>query len=604
MSAAAPAAGLTGPSRVRQLWLLAAAVTCLALSLWATVATAHRAAPSAVARETVFALSWIVVGAVAIWLGRSRIAVRILTLALVLSANFAGSFGLLSQAPHTRLIDTVTVFLVPLQAPVAGHLLLTYPTGRLDDRIARQLVRAAYALGATESVLTVIGHTRPLCQGCAEPLLHLGLSRSVARPLAAVISALWLILLLVFLWQVVRQYRRAGERQRRLLRLPYAAILVAAVFYAVLVVVAGLQGRSPWGLSPTTLTAMQVVALLGVPLSFLVGLLRERLSYKRIGDFVVSSASSPDTDLERALGTAVRDPGLRIAFPVGDGYVDPRGGVVATPARGPTTEVTVVGAADAPLALITHDRSLADEPALLTAAGSATRLLLENARLQAEVRSQLLEVRESRSRIVEAADDARARLERDLHDGAQQRLLAIGLALTLLETQPGDREVLENAKDEVTGALAELRALAAGIHPAVLTDLGLMPALDALAGRIGALVTVGAPHGTPRRQPPAVEAAAYFSTAEAVTNAVKHASATRVAVTVEQRDAVLVVTVVDDGVGGADPRGQGLTGIRDRLASVDGTLTIDSPRGGGTTLTFGIPCATRHTTTPGSGEAR
>lgn len=604
MSAAATASGLGEPSRVRQLWLLSAAVICLVLSLWATLVTPHRSAPSAVAREFVFALTWITVGAVAIWLGRSRIAVRILTLALVLSANFAGSFGMLSQAPYARLIETVTVILVPLQTPVAGHLLLSYPSGRLDGRLARGLVRAGYTLGGVESVLWAVGHTKPFCVGCAEPFGHIGLAPSVSRPLAAVISALWFVLVVLAVWQIVRQYRQAGQRQRRLLRLPYASIVVAAGFYAVLVVISGVQNRSPWLLSPTILIAMQIVTLLGVPLSFLVGLLRERLSYKRIGDFVVSSTSSPETDLERALGTAVRDPGLRIAFPVGDGFVDPHGGAVATPARGPTTVVTVVGAAESPLALITHDRSLADEPALLTAAGSATRLLLENARLQAEVRSQLLEVRESRSRIVEAANDARARLERDLHDGAQQRLLAIGLALTLLEAQPGDREVLENARDEVTGALAELRALAAGIHPAVLTDLGLVPALDALAGRIGPLVTVGTPHGTPQRPPPAVEAAAYFSTAEAVTNAVKHAGASRVAVTVEQRDEDLVVTVADDGVGGADPLGHGLTGVRDRLASVDGTLTIDSSAGNGTTLTFVIPRAGRHTTASESGEVR
>lgn len=607
MSAATPDEVATGPSRTRQLLLLAAAVTCLVLSLWATVATPHLASASAVVREGIFALSWIAVGAVAIWLGRARIATRILVLALVLSANFAGSFGMLSQAPYARLIETLTVILVPLQTPVAGHLLLAYPWGRLQDAAARRIVRAAYALGACDSVLWALGHTKPTCAECSTSLTFIGVPSSVGRPLAAAISALWLVLLGFFLRQVIQQYRQAGRRQRRLLRLPYAAVLVAAGFYAVLLVVAGLKGRSPWGLSAATLTAMQVVALLGVPVCLLVSLLRERLSYKRIGDFVVSSASSgstPDMDLEQALGTAVSDPGLRIAFPVGDGFVDSHGGAVTVPTRGPTTEVTVVGAPDSPLALITHDRSLADEPALLTAAGSATRLLLENARLQAEVRSQLLEVRESRSRIVEAANDARARLERDLHDGAQQRLLAIGIALTLLEVPPGDQEVLANAKDEVAGALAELRALAAGIHPAVLTDLGLLPALVALAGRIGPLVTVRAPRDDLPRATAAVEAAAYFSTAEAVTNAVKYAKATRVAVTIEQDLDDLVILVEDDGVGGADPQGHGLTGVRDRLASVDGILTVESPTGAGTTLTIAIPCAARSTPSRAIGEAR
>ncbi len=609
MSAATPDEVATGPSRTRQHLLLAAAVTCLVLSLWATVVTPHLASASAVVREGVFALSWIAVGAVAIWLGRARIATRILVLALVLSANFAGSFGMLSQAPYARLIETAhrhpRAAADPRRPATCSS---TIPWGRLDDRIGRYIVRAAYALGACDSVLWALGHARPTCAECPPSSTFIGLSsirgqtaggrhqRSVAGPAAGLPPA----------GRSASTAARVGGNAGSCGG-PYAAVLVAAGFYAVLLVVAGLKGRSPWGLSAATLTAMQVVALLGVPVCLLVSLLGERLSYKRIGDFVVSSASSgstPDMDLEQALGTAVSDPGLRIAFPVGDGFVDSHGGAVTVPTRGPTTEVTVVGAPDSPLALITHDRSLADEPALLTAAGSATRLLLENARLQAEVRSQLLEVRESRSRIVEAANDARARLERDLHDGAQQRLLAIGIALTLLEVPPGDQEVLANAKDEVAGALAELRALAAGIHPAVLTDLGLLPALVALAGRIGPLVTVRAPRDDLPRATAAVEAAAYFSTAEAVTNAVKYAKATRVAVTIEQDLDDLVILVEDDGVGGADPQGHGLTGVRDRLASVDGILNVESPTGAGTTLTITIPCAARSTPSRAIGEAR
>ncbi len=583
-----PATG-EGGSRLVAVLLLAAALAALLLSVWATVETPHRAPASAVVRESLFASSWITVGALAICLGRVRIAVRILALALVLSADFAGSFGLLSQAPYARLIETVTVILVPLQIPVAAHLLLSYPSGRLEDRTARRIVRGGYALGLVESLLWAAGHTKPNCVGCAEPLTTIGVPEPVGRASLAAISALWFVLVLLFVWQLVRQYLRSGERQRRLLRLPYVAILVAATLYGVLLVAGGLQGRGPWAVTPIGLIAVQVVALLGVPLSFLVGLLRERLSYKRIGDFVVATAAAPDTDLQQALGRALHDPGLVVAFPMAEGFVDPHGVPVATPTRGPTTEVTVVGAPESPLALITHDRSLAEEPALLTAAGSATRLLLENARLQAEVRSQLLEVRESRSRIVEAGDLARARLERDLHDGAQQRLLAIGIALNLLESQPDDAEVLSNAKEEVAGALAELRALAAGIHPSVLTDLGLVAALDALAGRIGPIVTVAEPGGRVGRLDPTVEAAAYFSAAEAVTNAIKHASARRISVSVEVRDEHVVLTVDDDGSGGADPDGRGLVGVRDRVASVDGTLSVDSTTGAGTRVTIEIP---------------
>ena len=243
--------------------------------------------------------------------------------------------------------------------------------------------------------------------------------------------------------------------------------------------------------------------------------------------------------------------------------------------------MTAVGEAHAPMALIRHDRSLSEEPALLTAAGSATRLILENARLQAEVRSQLLEVRESRARIVTATNEARARLERDLHDGAQQRLLAIGIALQLLRQQPGDPVLLDAAEEELVSALAEMRDLASGIHPAVLTDLGLGPALDALARRLGRRVVLRMPAGTVRRFDPPVEAAAYFAATEAVTNALKHASPTQVTVTLEDRGDVLTVRVEDDGGGGADPGGAGLLGVRDRLASVDGSLRLTTTRGRG-----------------------
>ncbi len=210
----------------------------------------------------------------------------------------------------------------------------------------------------------------------------------------------------------------------------------------------------------------------------------------------MSLAGDDEADLEHALAVALGDPDLRVVFPVGDTFVDGSGPPHAR-LRNPTTAtaVTAVGEPGAPLALIRHDRSLSDEPALLTAAGSATRLILENARLQAEVRAQLLEVRASRARIVAATNEARARLERDLHDGAQQRLLAIGIALQLLRQQPGDPALLDAAEEELTSALTEMRDLASGIHPAVLTDRGLGPALDALARRLGRGVVLRMPGG-------------------------------------------------------------------------------------------------------------
>ncbi len=211
-----------------------------------------------------------------------------------------------------------------------------------------------------------------------------------------------------------------------------------------------------------------------------------------------------------------------------------------------------------------------------------------------EQKEQELEVRRSRARIVEAGAAERRRLERNLHDGAQQRLVSLSLALRLAQGKvTSDPEaaarILGDASDELALALEELRELARGIHPAVLTDRGLTAALETLAARAPLPVELDTPAA---RLSPQVEAAAYYVVAEALTNVVKYAEASVVNVTVEQRDGHVVVDVVDDGVGGAEPAaGSGLSGLADRVAALDGTLRVESPSGGGTRITAEIPLA-------------
>jgi PAS domain S-box-containing protein len=209
----------------------------------------------------------------------------------------------------------------------------------------------------------------------------------------------------------------------------------------------------------------------------------------------------------------------------------------------------------------------------------------------AEARQELAA---SRARIVEAGDAERRRLERNLHDGAQQRLVALSLALRVCERklEQGDEEageLLRRARDELADALAELRELARGIHPAVLTDHGLVPALEMLAERADVPVEVCAPLA--ERLPQPVEAAAYYIVAEALTNASKHAQASQVRVDVLRSDHSVLVAVADDGVGDADQsRGSGLRGLRDRVEALGGELAVESPAGAGTTLTARLPC--------------
>jgi PAS domain S-box-containing protein len=209
----------------------------------------------------------------------------------------------------------------------------------------------------------------------------------------------------------------------------------------------------------------------------------------------------------------------------------------------------------------------------------------------AEAREQLAA---SRARIVHAGDEERRRLERNLHDGAQQRLVALALTLRLCEARlagaDGEtRQLLKRAGEELSAALAELRELARGIHPAILTDRGLVPALQMLAARPSVPVELSAPLAD--RLPQQVEAAAYYLVAEALTNASKHSGASLVRVTVTRVDGTALVEVADDGVGGADQRGgSGLRGLCDRVEALGGTLDLRSPPGAGTTLRARIPC--------------
>lgn len=230
---------------------------------------------------------------------------------------------------------------------------------------------------------------------------------------------------------------------------------------------------------------------------------------------------------------------------------------------------------------------------LLVARLRARRLADANARLQVQVEAQLEEVRASRARIVEAGDRERQRVERDLHDGAQQRLVSLSLELRVARRalgEDGDPAVarsLDRAAEEARSALAELRDLALGIHPLILTEAGLGPAVESLADRTP--VDVSLDIGT-ERYPPAVEGAAFFLISEALTNVAKYAQASRVSVRVRALDGQLLIEIQDDGIGGANPRaGSGLRGLADRLAALDGTLTIVSPDGGGTHITARIP---------------
>ena len=326
-----------------------------------------------------------------------------------------------------------------------------------------------------------------------------------------------------------------------------------------------------------------------------VPVLRSRLDRSAVADFVVElERGVPVGELSTAIGRPLGDPSVRLAFRRADSddFVDPDGLPVDVPERGDA--VTFLD--DEHTIALLHDEALADEPELLHAVGAAARMALENERLRAEIRAQLEEVRASRQRIVEAGDAERRRVERNLHDGAQQRLLSLSLALRLTlermgpDADPALRAELDEAAGEAATAVDELRELGRGIHPAVLTGSGLAAALEALADRSPLPVEVEI--ASDGRLPEPVEVTAYFVVSEALANCQRHANATAVRVSAGRSGDRLVVTVADDGVGGADAgSGSGLTGLQDRVAALGGRLTVTSPPGGGTTVTAEIPCA-------------
>jgi signal transduction histidine kinase len=339
-------------------------------------------------------------------------------------------------------------------------------------------------------------------------------------------------------------------------------------------------------------------AVIGLaPIAFLVGLVHARLARSGVGELLVQLRSdlSP-AGLRDALARSLRDPSLELAYwlPEFESWADLEGRSVALPEPGSRRAMTLIDRDGRRMAVLLHDPALDEERELLAAVGAAAGIALENGRLQAEQRAHLEELKGSRARVIEAGQKERQRLERNLHDGAQQRLIALSLELSLLEKQvAGDEDArarLDQARREIAVSLDELRAVARGLHPAVLSGHGLEVALQSLAAN--APVSVRLNVALESRLPEQVEVAAYYVVSESLANIGKHASAGSASIDVARVDDLVVVEVADDGVGGADSEGgSGLRGLADRVEARGGRLRVWSPPGGGTRLRAEMPCA-------------
>jgi signal transduction histidine kinase len=493
---------------------------------------------------------------------------------------------------------TVAFAASQLAVPLFAHLTLSYPTGRLATRLERYLVGTAYAYAALYGLTLLLFHDPRLhFWQCVEVHCALPVTHVASYDTTGATNVLdWVVvfpLALTFLALLVRKLVRASPGGRRIvLPLSLAAFFAAAQALADFV----LNGPSGTSWTDTPWFWIGNLATLAIPLSLGLGLLWGRTARSAVADLVVELERTPPGSVRDALARTLGDPSLELALwlPEPGSYVDSRGLPFELPPPDSQRAVTVLGPAEAPVAALVHDPVLLERRGLLEAAGAAARLALENERLQAELRAQLAELRASRTRIVQAGDDERRRLERNLHDGAQQRLLGLGLALQLARAKVGAEtngaaELLGEAENELRRALDELRELARGIHPAILTDQGLGAAVRSLAERSTVPVAIVVPDA---RLGKPVEAAAYFLVSESLANVVKYAHASSVRVNIIRRNGSAVIDIDDNGVGGADPAcGSGLRGLSDRVQALDGTFRIESPAGGGTHIHAEIPCA-------------
>jgi signal transduction histidine kinase len=511
--------------------------------------------------------------------------------ALMVGAGFAMFAGSLANS-QSALPFTIGLVLAPLPAAMIGHLVLSFPEGRLHSTLERVVVAGAYFVVVVVQIVMLMFMGFENVTGCPCPsnLLFVRDDMAMHSAIMSTQRVIGIALAVIAAGIMMRRWQRASAPLRRAL----APILLTGGATIVLLgctLLAQQISTPAWA----AVSSAERIAIATVPLAYLLGLFRARLGRVAVSDLVVELGRMPEPGrLRDALARALRDPSLELAYWVAESgaYVGIDGRPVEPVAQGERA-VTVLERRGRRIAALVHDPALAEDPALLDAVSTAAGLALENERLLAELRAQLEALRESRARIVEAGDTERRRLERNLHDGAQQRLVSLGLALGLAETKveqepPAAVELLGWAREQLALALAELRELARGIHPAVLTERGLAYAITALAER--APLEVALDVRLEQRPPPAIEAAAYYVVAEALANVAKYAQATRVRVSVSIDDERLRVEVTDDGIGGADPSGgSGLRGLDDRVQAFAGSLEVISAPGAGTRVLAQLP---------------
>ncbi len=515
-----------------------------------------------------------------VWARRSWSAIGALLTAFAII--WAGTF-LMTQAT-SPLVFTLGGVLRNLWYFVFAVILLSFPTGRLASVGDRLIVGVILLAGLPMEIVRLLFFEPPA--GPANVFLAWP-SPDVAHAVGTGQRFLFVGAVAVLLAALVKRWIAASDPRRRAL-LPALAGAPLFVFAAVI----AFEGRLPLHILRPLL-----IAFMAAPVALLASMHQARLARSAIGDLMVELGGDPaPAALRDALARALRDPSLKLAYwlPQFGSWADLEGQSLELPGAENGRTTTLVDREGTHVAALLHDSSLDDEPELLAAVGAAAGIALENGRLQVELRARLVELAGSRARVIDASQKERQRLERNLHDGAQQRLIALSLELSRLEKQvAGDEDArarVDQARREIAISLDELRAVARGLHPAVLSGHGLEVALESIVALASCPVRLTVL--LEKRLPEAIEVAAFYVVSESLANIGKHAAASSASINVACTDGVAVIEIVDDGVGGADTEGgSGLRGLADRVEALEGVLRVWSPTGGGTRLRAEMPCA-------------
>lgn len=492
---------------------------------------------------------------------------------------------------------------------VLAYLVLTFP-GRRLERLSRLLLVVLAANMGLRSFARLLLYDPPTfdpsgCSGCASNPFAVRPDAALLQSIETVTGPVIVAAYVLIVGLVILRWRNAPAPSRRILRpvLLAGGVAAFAAAYQNANLLSSVAFARPLLAFEDPWIEIEAWLLFGarafIPLGFLAGVLLLRAAHGPAARLAVEFGTDrgrPER-IESTLRRALADPSIEVRHwdAEHDRWTDEHGDPVPAPQEAEGRSVLLLERHGSPVAAVVHDAVLLEDPGLLASVGAVLRLSIDNDRLSAQVQRQLEEVHASRARILTAADEERRGIERDLHDGAQHRLLGISMSLQDVRSQAasiGAPDVLldrlESVALELREAMREMRELARGIHPAVLTNEGLEPAVRTLARRCTVPVELGFDLNGRLSAP--VETAAYYVVAEGLTNVARHSRATRSRVQLGLEDGFLVVEVSDDGTGGASPvNGSGLRGLSDRVAALDGVLTVTSRGSGGTCLRAEIP---------------